>query len=55
MKKEIIVTITEGIPYCTACSSKDCAHVGFKICAEQVHISAYEPNKKRKFRDPISL
>ncbi len=36
MKKVVIVSIVEGIPFCTECTSNDCSHVGFAICAEQL-------------------
>jgi hypothetical protein len=35
LKKDIIVDIVEGVPFCNECRSNDCAHVGFAICAEQ--------------------
>jgi hypothetical protein len=36
LKKEIIVDIVEGVPFCNECRSNDCAHVGFAICAEEL-------------------
>ena len=36
LKKEIIVDIVEGVPFCNECGSNDCAHVGFAICAEEM-------------------
>jgi hypothetical protein len=36
LKKEIIVDIVEGVPFCNECRSNDCAHVGFAICAEEM-------------------
>lgn len=38
VQKEITVEIVEGVPSCKECHSKDCAHVGFAICTEQMHI-----------------
>jgi len=37
MHKDISVEISSGIPHCKGCNSNDCAHVGFAICAEQMH------------------
>ena len=36
LKKEIVVDIVEGVPFCDECRSNDCAHVGFAICAEEM-------------------
>jgi hypothetical protein len=36
LKREIIVDIVEGVPFCNECRSNDCAHVGFTICAEEM-------------------
>jgi hypothetical protein len=36
LKREIIVDIVEGVPFCTECRSNDCTHVGFAICAEEM-------------------
>jgi hypothetical protein len=36
LKKEVVVDIVEGIPFCGECRSNDCAHVGFAICAEEM-------------------
>jgi hypothetical protein len=36
LQKVVIVTIVEGIPFCNECTSNDCSHVGFAICAEQL-------------------
>ena len=36
LRREIIVDIMEGIPFCNECRSNDCAHVGFTICAEEM-------------------
>lgn len=36
LKKEVIVNIVEGIPFCNECRSNDCAHVGFVICTKQL-------------------
>ena len=36
LKREIIVDIVEGVPFCNECRSNDCTHVGFTICAEEV-------------------
>lgn len=37
LQKETTVNIIEGIPFCNECRSDDCVHVGFAICAEQMH------------------
>jgi hypothetical protein len=36
LKKDVLVTIADGIPFCNECRSNDCAHVGFTICAIQL-------------------
>ena len=36
LKREIIVDIVEGVPFCNECRSNDCTHVGFTICAEEI-------------------
>jgi len=36
LQKDILVVITEGVPFCNECKSNDCAHVGFAVCAEQL-------------------
>jgi len=36
LKKDVIVTIEDGIPFCNDCKSNDCAHVGFTVCAIQL-------------------
>ncbi len=36
LQKDMLVTIEDGIPFCTGCRSNDCAHVGFTICAIQL-------------------
>lgn len=38
LQKEVTVEIVEGVPSCRECHSKDCTHVGFAICAVQMHI-----------------
>lgn len=38
LQKEVTVDIIDGVPSCRQCYSKDCTHVGFAICAEQMHI-----------------
>jgi hypothetical protein len=38
LKKDILVGIVDGIPFCDECKSNDCAHVGFAVCAEQMNI-----------------
>ncbi|HZA48587.1 MAG TPA: hypothetical protein VE521_06660 [Nitrososphaera sp.] len=38
LQKEVIIDIVEGVPSCRECRLKDCIHVGFAICAEQMHI-----------------
>jgi hypothetical protein len=38
LQKDILVDITEGVPYCKECKSNDCAHVGFAVCAEQLKL-----------------
>jgi hypothetical protein len=38
LQKEVTIDIVEGVPSCRECRSKDCIHVGFAICAEQMHI-----------------
>ena len=45
LQKEVTVDIIEGIPSCRECHSKDCIHVGFAICAEQMHIYAWLQSK----------
>lgn len=37
IQKDVSVEISNGIPQCKECNSNDCAHVGFAICAEQMH------------------
>lgn len=37
LRKSVIVDIVEGVPFCNACKSNDCAHVGFSVCAEQLN------------------
>lgn len=37
LQKDVSVRIVEGIPICNGCRANDCAHVGFAICAEQMH------------------
>ena len=38
MQRDISVVFRDGVPSCKECSdSTDCAHVGFAICAEQMH------------------
>jgi hypothetical protein len=34
---DIVVDISNGIPFCRNCSSDDCAHVGFTICVKQIN------------------
>ena len=36
LKKEVVVDIVEGVPFCEECRSNDCAHVGFAICTEEM-------------------
>ncbi len=36
LNKDVLVTIADGIPFCNECTSNDCAHVGFTICAIQL-------------------
>ena len=36
LQKEVIINITEGVPFCNECRSNDCAHIGFVICIEQL-------------------
>lgn len=38
LQKDILVGITEGVPFCNECKSNDCAHVGFAVCAEQLNL-----------------
>ena len=38
LQKDILVVITEGVPFCNECKSDDCAHVGFAVCAEQLNL-----------------
>ena len=38
LQKDIVVDITDGIPFCNECKSNDCAHVGFAVCAEQLNL-----------------
>lgn len=38
LQKEVTIDIVEGVPSCRECRLKDCIHVGFAICAEQMHI-----------------
>jgi hypothetical protein len=38
LQKDILVVITEGVPFCNECKSNDCAHVGFAVCAEQLNL-----------------
>jgi hypothetical protein len=38
LQKDIVVVITEGVPFCDECKSNDCAHVGFAVCAEQLNL-----------------
>ena len=38
LKKDILVGIVDGIPFCNECRSNDCAHVGFAVCAEQMNL-----------------
>jgi hypothetical protein len=38
LQKDILVVITEGVPFCNECRSNDCAHVGFAVCAEQLNL-----------------
>ena len=38
LRKDILVGITEGVPFCNECKSNDCAHVGFAVCAEQLNL-----------------
>jgi len=38
MQRDISVVFSDGVPSCKECSdSTGCAHVGFAICAEQMH------------------
>ena len=37
LQKDILVGITEGVPFCNECKSNDCAHIGFAVCAEQLN------------------
>jgi hypothetical protein len=37
LQKDILVVITEGVPFCNECKSNDCAHVGFAVCTEQLN------------------
>jgi hypothetical protein len=46
LQKEVTVEIVEGVPSCRECHSKDCVHVGFAICAEQMHIYAWLQSKR---------
>ena len=32
---DIEIVFTDGVPFCTLCSTDDCAHTGFAICAKQ--------------------
>ena len=36
LKLDIIVTITDGVPFCTYCQDDSCAHVGFTVCVMQL-------------------
>ena len=38
LQKDILVGITEGVPFCNECKSNDCAHIGFAVCAEQLNL-----------------
>ena len=38
LRKDILVGVTEGVPFCNECKSNDCAHVGFAVCAEQLNL-----------------
>ncbi|AFU60077.1 hypothetical protein Ngar_c31610 [Candidatus Nitrososphaera gargensis Ga9.2] len=40
LQKDVSVGIVEGVPICNECRTNDCAHVGFAICAEQMHFSS---------------
>jgi hypothetical protein len=33
--KDIIVAYRDGLPWCVACNTDDCGHVGFAICLKQ--------------------
>ncbi|AIC16197.1 hypothetical protein [Nitrososphaera viennensis] len=37
VQKDVSVEVSGGVPFCMECNSNDCAHVGFAICAEQMH------------------
>jgi hypothetical protein len=39
-QKDVLVGITEGVPFCNECRSNDCAHVGFAVCAEQMNMQS---------------
>jgi hypothetical protein len=36
LKLDIIVTITDGVPFCVSCQDDSCAHVGFTVCVMQL-------------------
>jgi hypothetical protein len=46
LQREVTVEIVEGVPSCRECRSKDCIHVGFAICAEQMHIRLSTESKR---------
>ena len=33
--KDVIVSYRDGMPWCLACNTDDCGHVGFAICLKQ--------------------
>jgi hypothetical protein len=36
LKLDIMVTITDGVPFCVSCQDDSCAHVGFTVCVMQL-------------------
>lgn len=36
LQSDVIITINDGVPFCTYCKDDSCAHVGFTICVMQL-------------------
>jgi hypothetical protein len=36
LHSDVIITINDGVPFCTYCKDDSCAHVGFTICVMQL-------------------
>ncbi|HSL14505.1 MAG TPA: hypothetical protein VK882_09645 [Nitrososphaeraceae archaeon] len=36
LKSDILVTISDGVPFCVSCQDDSCAHVGFTVCVMQL-------------------